>query len=132
MKHTKTGWYYCSTAGVVFAMTHLFLEWSLKVSRKFSNKLLETFFFYPLLILSVPKGDPTRELERDFFQWPVVTGHMGKASNWKKGRFRLEIRKKFLSMKVEKQWHRLTRKDVVLPFLEELKSKLDMTLSNVI
>lgn len=50
----KPGWYYYGSAAVVFAMTLaanvVFLEWSQKVSWRFSNKLLETLLLSPLLI----------------------------------------------------------------------------------
>jgi len=50
----------------------------------------------------------------------------------KEGRFRLDIRKKFFTMKVVKQWHRLPRELVDAPSLETFKVKLDGALSNLV
>ncbi|KFV45113.1 hypothetical protein N341_08608, partial [Tyto alba] len=50
----------------------------------------------------------------------------------KEGRFRLEIRKKFFTMKVVKHWDRLPREVVDAPSLETLKVRLDWALSNLI
>ncbi|KFP22069.1 hypothetical protein Z169_14251, partial [Egretta garzetta] len=48
------------------------------------------------------------------------------------GRFRLDIRKKFFTMRVVKQWNRLPRKVVEAPSLETFKARLDGALSNLI
>jgi len=48
------------------------------------------------------------------------------------GRFRLDIRKKFFTMRVVKHWHRLPREAVGAPSLEGFKSRLDGALSNLI
>ncbi|KFP93841.1 hypothetical protein N329_04973, partial [Haliaeetus albicilla] len=50
----------------------------------------------------------------------------------KKGRFRLDIRKKFFRMKVVKHWNRLPREVVDAPSLETFKARLDGALSNLI
>ncbi|KFW83945.1 hypothetical protein N336_01347, partial [Phalacrocorax carbo] len=50
----------------------------------------------------------------------------------KEGRFRLDIRKKFFTMRVVKHWHRLPRGVVHAPSLETFKVRLDGTLSNLI
>ncbi|KFP19441.1 hypothetical protein Z169_04629, partial [Egretta garzetta] len=50
----------------------------------------------------------------------------------KQGRFRLDIRKKFFTMKVVKHWNRLPREAVVAPSLEAFKARLDRALSNLI
>ncbi|KFV89046.1 hypothetical protein N327_03720, partial [Fulmarus glacialis] len=50
----------------------------------------------------------------------------------KKGRFRLDIRKKFFTMRVVKHWHRLPREAVDAPSLETFKVRLDGALSNLI
>ena len=52
--------------------------------------------------------------------------------NFKKGRFRLDIRKKFFALKVVRHWHRLPREAVDAPSLEVLKTRLDETLSNLV
>ncbi|KFQ03376.1 hypothetical protein N329_03715, partial [Haliaeetus albicilla] len=50
----------------------------------------------------------------------------------KKGRFRLDVRKKFFTMRVVKHWHRLPREVVDAPSLEIFKARLDGALSNLI
>ncbi|KFP19601.1 hypothetical protein Z169_00476, partial [Egretta garzetta] len=48
------------------------------------------------------------------------------------GRFRLDIRKKFFTMRVVKPWHRLPREVVEAPSLETFKARLDGALSSLI
>ncbi|KFP12060.1 hypothetical protein Z169_01579, partial [Egretta garzetta] len=48
------------------------------------------------------------------------------------GRFRLNIRKKFFTMRVVKHWNRLPREVVEAPSLETFKARLDGALSNLI
>jgi len=48
------------------------------------------------------------------------------------GRFRLDIRKKYFTIRVVKHWHRLPREVVEAPFLETFKARLDGALSNLI
>ncbi|KFP19908.1 hypothetical protein Z169_07104, partial [Egretta garzetta] len=48
------------------------------------------------------------------------------------GRFRLDIRKKFFTMRVVKHWNRLPREAVEAPSLEAFKARLDGPLSNLI
>ncbi|KFP10562.1 hypothetical protein Z169_00729, partial [Egretta garzetta] len=47
------------------------------------------------------------------------------------GRFRLDIRKKFFTMRVVKHWNRLLREVVEAPSLEAFKARLDRALSNL-
>ncbi|KFP10452.1 hypothetical protein Z169_02441, partial [Egretta garzetta] len=50
----------------------------------------------------------------------------------KQGRFRVDIRKKFFTMRVVKHWNRLPREVVEAPSLETFKARLDGALSNLI
>ncbi|KFP16545.1 hypothetical protein Z169_14839, partial [Egretta garzetta] len=50
----------------------------------------------------------------------------------KQGRFRLDIRKKFFTMRVVKHWNRLPGEVVEAPSLETFKARLDRALSNLI
>ncbi|KFV11062.1 hypothetical protein N340_02473, partial [Tauraco erythrolophus] len=43
----------------------------------------------------------------------------------KEGKFRLDIRKKFFTMRVVKHWNRLPREAVDTPSLEVFKARLD-------
>ncbi|KFR16336.1 hypothetical protein N306_06691, partial [Opisthocomus hoazin] len=49
----------------------------------------------------------------------------------KAGRFRLDIRKKFFTMRVVNHWNRLPREAVDAPSLEVFKARLDRPLSNL-
>ncbi|KFV59241.1 hypothetical protein N341_08582, partial [Tyto alba] len=50
----------------------------------------------------------------------------------KEGRFRLDIRKKFFTMRVVKHWNRLPKEVVGALSLEIFKIRLDGALSNLI
>jgi len=56
----------------------------------------------------------------------------GNGSKVKVGRFRLDIRKKFFTMRVVKHWHRLSREAVDAPSLEVFKARLDGALSDLV
>ncbi|KAK4817810.1 hypothetical protein QYF61_027861 [Mycteria americana] len=50
----------------------------------------------------------------------------------KEGRFRLDIRKKFFTVRVVSHWNRLPREVVDAPSLEVFKARLDGALSNLV
>ncbi|KFM04935.1 hypothetical protein AS27_05179, partial [Aptenodytes forsteri] len=50
----------------------------------------------------------------------------------KGGRFRLDIRRKFFTLRVVRHWHRLPREVGDAPSLETFKVRLDGALSNLI
>jgi len=56
----------------------------------------------------------------------------GNGFKLKEGRFRLEIRKKFFTMRVVRHWNRLPRAAVDAPSLAVLKARLDAALSNLV
>jgi len=56
----------------------------------------------------------------------------GKGSKLKEGRFRLDIRKTFFTMRVVRHWSRLPREAVDTPSLAVFKARLDGALSNLV
>ncbi|KFZ54506.1 hypothetical protein N338_03068, partial [Podiceps cristatus] len=50
----------------------------------------------------------------------------------KEGRYRLDIRKEFFTMRVVKHWNRLPREMVEAPSLDTFKARLDVALGNLI
>ncbi|KFR04134.1 hypothetical protein N306_00686, partial [Opisthocomus hoazin] len=53
-------------------------------------------------------------------------------SKLKEDRFRLDIRKKFFTMRVVKHWNRFPREAVAASSLEEFKAGLDGALSSLV
>jgi len=56
----------------------------------------------------------------------------GDGFKMEEGRFRLDRRKKFCTMRVVRHWHRLPREAVDAPSLEVFKARLDGALSNLV
>jgi len=60
--------------------------------------------------------------------WSDRTG--GNSLKLREGRFRVDIRKKFLTVRVVRPWHRLPRDAVAATSLAVFKARLDGALSN--
>ena len=56
----------------------------------------------------------------------------GNGLKLKEGRFRLDVRKKFFTVRVVRHWSRLPREAVDAPSLEVFKARLDGALSNLV
>jgi len=56
----------------------------------------------------------------------------GNGCKLKEGRFRLDIWKKFFTVRVVKHWHKLPREAVAAPSLAVFKARLDGALSDLI
>jgi len=56
----------------------------------------------------------------------------GNSFELKEGRFILDIRKKFFTVRVVRNWNRLPREVVDAPSLEVFKARLDGALSNLV
>jgi len=56
----------------------------------------------------------------------------GNGSELEEGRFGVDIRKKFFTVRVVRHWNRLPSEAVNAPCLEALKARLDGVLSNLV
>ena len=50
----------------------------------------------------------------------------------RQGRFRLDIRRKFFTQRVEMHWNRLPKEAVDVPSLQAFKSRLDVALGSLV
>ena len=77
------------------------------------------------------KGAHKIDGEQLFAQADAVSAR-GDGFKLKEGRFRLEVRRNFYTVRVVRPWHRLPREAVDAPSLEVFKARLDEALSNLI
>ncbi|KAK4815821.1 hypothetical protein QYF61_007430 [Mycteria americana] len=111
-------------------MEHLSYEERLRELRLFS---LEKRRLWGDLIAAFQylKGAYKKDGER-LFNRACSDRTRGNGFKLKEGRFRLDIRKTFLMMRVVKHWNRLPREVVDIPPLEAFKVRLERPLSNLI
>ena len=57
---------------------------------------------------------------------------MGNGFRLKEGRFRLDLRNKFFTVSVVKDWNRLPKEAVDAPSLEAFKARLDVALGSLV
>jgi len=85
----------------------------------------------PCSSLPVPEG-AYRKGGENLFSRACCDRTRSNGFKLREGGFRLDIRQKFFTMRVVKQWNRLPREVVQAPSLEILKVRLDGALSNLI
>ncbi|GAB0186583.1 hypothetical protein GRJ2_001123600 [Grus japonensis] len=81
--------------------------------------------------LPVPEG-AYRKAGEGLFTRACSDRTRGNRFKLKEGRFRLDIRKKFFTVRVVRHWNRLPRETVDTPSLEVFKARLDGALSNLV
>ncbi|GAB0205607.1 hypothetical protein GRJ2_003026300 [Grus japonensis] len=92
---------------------------------------LEKTLGRPYCNLPVPKG-AYRKGGEGLFTRASTDRTRGNDLKLKEGRFRLDVRKKFFTVRVMRHWHRLPREVVDAPSLEVFKARLDEALGNVV
>jgi len=85
----------------------------------------------PYCSLPVPEG-AYRKDGGGLFTRACCNRIRGNGFKLKEGRFRLDIRKKFFTLRVARPWHRLPREAVDAPSLETFKARLEEVLSNLV
>ena len=78
------------------------------------------------------KGEGSRKDGEGLFTRVCSDRTRGNWCKLKDGRLRLDIRKKFFTMRVVRHWNRLPREAVAAPSLEVFKARLDGALSNLV
>ena len=80
---------------------------------------------------SVPEG-VWEKLGRDFLIRAGSNRTRGKGFKLEESRFKVDIRKKFFTVRVARHWNRLPRGAVNAPSLEAFKTRLDGAVSNLV
>ena len=91
--------------------------------KRFMFTMLSIYVNFDLLILNTFKKILTAFLHE--IMW-------GDGFKLEEGRFRLDIRKKFFTVRVVRHWNRLPSEVVDAPSLEAFKARLDGALSNLV
>jgi len=115
---------------MIRGMKHLSCEERLRELGLFSleKRRIQGNFIAAFQYLNEPyKKDGDR-----LFYRPCSNRTRGYGFKIQESRFRLDIRKKFCTMRVVKQWHRLPREAVDAPSLETFKARLVGALRNLI
>ncbi|GAB0191025.1 triadin [Grus japonensis] len=81
--------------------------------------------------LPLPKG-ASRKAGEGLFARACSDRTRGNGFKLKEGRFRLDVRKKFFTVRVVRHWNRLPREAVDAPSLEVFKARLDGALGNLV
>ena len=81
--------------------------------------------------LPVPEGAYRKDGE-GLFMRECSDRIRGNGFKLKEGRFRLDVRKKFFTVRVVRNWTRLPREAVEAPSLEVFKARLDGALGNLV
>jgi len=97
-----------------------------------SLALLRVRWVYSALFLAGTAAGACRKVGDNLFGRDSSDRTRGNGFKLKQGRFRLDIRKKFLTMRVVKHWNGLPREVVEAPSLETFKARLDRALSTLI
>jgi len=85
----------------------------------------------PYSSILVPEGAYRKAGERLFIR-ACSNRTKGNGFKLEDGRFRLDVRKKFFTVRVVRQWDRLPREVVNVPTMEVFKPRLDGALSNLV
>jgi len=75
---------------------------------------------------------PYRKDEQNLFSKACSDRARSNGFKLREGTFRLDIRRKFFTMRVVKHWHRLPREVVEAPSLETFKTRFDGALGNLV
>ena len=98
-------------------------SWGCSAWRRLGGDLIAAFQYL--------KGAYKKDRDR-LFSRACCSRTRGNGFKLKEGRFRLDRRKKFFTMRVVAHWNRLLREVVDAPSLETFKVRLDGALSNLI